>query len=430
VRLLCGSAGPLLVMILGVCALGAGERQSENLPPASTRQDSPESHLGSGYMDLKSDRYDDAVREFRAALELDPSLGERARFPLAVALFELQKTAEARKEFDTVRARTGDRPDVMYYLGRLDLMEGNPDAAIKDLTLAAARPPFPDTAYYLGSAYLKKGRLPEAEKWLRAAAGADPQDAHVQERLGVLYLHEGRKQDAEKAAARAAELREREAEVSRERIDCAQALGSSEPAQKPIGDQAREVCERLYDPDDAAKLTILGTLYGQHADYAAALKPLRRAAELDPRSPQMQYNLALDYFQLGRYPEARDALLKVIALWPDLYPLHALLGATLYKLGDEAPAYQALHHAHDLNPADSETAEMLFQNCLALAETNLQSKHYQDSVRYLAEAASLAPEEPEPHRLLAEIYRATGRQSQAAEEQRQFEILLAKAPKK
>ncbi|HEY6293925.1 MAG TPA: tetratricopeptide repeat protein, partial [Terriglobia bacterium] len=177
----------------------------------------PELHLGAGYADLKSDRYEEAAREFRAALALDPKLVLRARFPLAVALFELQRTGEARQEFETVRAAAGDRPDVMYYLGRLDLMEGNPAAAIKDLIQAATDPPFPDTAYYLGSAYLKEGDLALAEKWLKTAANLNPQDAHVQERLGALYQQAGRKADAEKAFADAAQLRQRDASVSKQR---------------------------------------------------------------------------------------------------------------------------------------------------------------------------------------------------------------------
>ena len=44
----------------------------------------------------------------------------------------------------------------MYYLGRLDLMEGKVDEAILKLTIAASDPPFPDTPYYLGFAYFKK----------------------------------------------------------------------------------------------------------------------------------------------------------------------------------------------------------------------------------------------------------------------------------
>ncbi|HEY6293001.1 MAG TPA: CDC27 family protein, partial [Terriglobia bacterium] len=193
---------------------------------------------------------------------------------------------------------------------------------------------------------------------------------------------------------------------------------------------ARPVCEQLFDPNDPDKLTMLGTTYGQHGNYAEALKPLRRAAELSPNSPQAQYNLALDCFQLQRYAEAREALATVVKRWPDLSPLGTLYGAVLFKLDEKAPAYEALQHAHELNPQDPDAAKMLYETGLGLAQEKLASKEYPASVRYLNEAARLFPQQPEPHRLLAKAYKASGRQSEAAEEQRQFEILIVEADAK
>ena len=66
-----------------------------------------------GYEALKQDRYDDAVTEFQAALAIDPSLVLRARFPLAVALFQGNKPEDARREFEAVRKAVGDHPNVM-----------------------------------------------------------------------------------------------------------------------------------------------------------------------------------------------------------------------------------------------------------------------------------------------------------------------------
>ena len=43
--------------------------------------------------------------------------------------------------------------------------------------------------------------------------------------------------------------------------------------------------------------------------------------------------------------------------------------------------------------------------------------------QYLAEAAKLRPQDPEVHRSLAEIYDATGRLAEAAEERRLLEQL-------
>jgi len=380
--------------------------------------DTPEAHLGAGYEDLKNNRFEAAAREFRAALALNPKLVLQAEFPLAVSLFELHQTEEARQEFAAVRRAAGDHPNIEYYLGRLDLTEGKLDAAILELNEAAVHPPFPDTAYYLGYAYLKRQDLTLAEEWLHKAAEAAPRDPAVQYQLGLLYSKTGRKEEAQEAYLKSEQLRQRDTEVDKLKLDCKQRLD-----QGPL-DAARPICDQLFDPDDAEQLTMLGTIYGQHGYYAEALKPLRRAAELTPGSPQMQYNLAFDYFQLNRYAEAREPLAKAVARWPDLYPLNALLGAVLYNLGEELPAYEALHHAFELNPRDPGTVGILYQVTLSLAQRNLTNKQYVASLRYLSEAARLRPQEPEPHRLLAQIYDVTGQQAEAAEERRQLERLV------
>ena len=118
---------------------------------------------------------------------------------------------------------------------------------------------------------------------------------------------------------------------------------------------------------------MLGTIYGQHGDLEAALVPLRRAAELAPQSPQMQFNLALAYFQLNQFEKAREPLASIIKRWPDLFQLNALYGAVLAKLGDDLGAYQALHHAHELNPQDAGATDLLYMTTLNLA--NKSSAH-------------------------------------------------------
>src|SRR6266550_1892372 len=162
----------------------------------SVTSDTPETHLGKGYDALKQDRYDAAAAEFRAALEIDPTLTLRARFPLAVALFELHKSDEARRELEVVRREVGDHPNVLYYLGRLDLDDHHFEDAIRNLNQAAAKPPFPDTAYYLGYAYFKQGDLPAAEKWLQQAAQLNRRDARVPYQLGLVYRKQGHEEEA------------------------------------------------------------------------------------------------------------------------------------------------------------------------------------------------------------------------------------------
>src|SRR5207245_10872304 len=93
----------ILMALLAVVTLGAGENTSQKaLVPQTSAVDTPEAHLGKAYDSLKQDRYDEAASEFRAALKLDPTLTLRARFPLAVALFEMKILYDERLECDAV----------------------------------------------------------------------------------------------------------------------------------------------------------------------------------------------------------------------------------------------------------------------------------------------------------------------------------------
>ena len=369
------------------------------LTPAATRAagDTPEAHLGKGYDALRQERYDVALTQFRAALRLDPTLVMRARFPLAVALFELKESAEARREFETVRREAGDHPNVSYYLGRLDLLDQNFAGAIRNLTKAIAKPPFPDTGYYLGLACFKQGDLPAAEKWLKQATQINPQDSIAQYQLGMVYRKEGREAEAKKALALSAEIRQRDTQESQLRTECAQKLDAGPR------DEARAICQRLYDPGNAEKLTALGTIYGQHGDLEAALEPLRRAAELAPQSAQMQYNLALTYYQLNRFEDARAPIASAVQRWPDIFQLNFLYGAVLSKLGEDLLAYQALRRAHELNPQDPGAVDLLYATTLRLAHKSQDAHQYSDALRYFEDAAKQRPDDPEPQRGKSEI---------------------------
>jgi len=372
-----------------------------------------------GYEALKQDRYDDAITDFRAALAIDPSLVLRARFPLAVALFEGHRPEESRHEFEAVRKEAGDHPNVMYYLGRLEIDARNFPAAIADLTKAIEEPPFQDTSYYLGYAYFKNDQLTEAAKWLEDAVKVNPRDARVSYQLGLVYRKQGREDDARNTIAMSESVRQRNDNESRIRRECGEKLQSGSL------EDARATCDQLYDDNNADKLTELGSLYGQHGQPEAALKPLKRAAELAPQSPQTQYNLALTYFQLNQLDQAREPLQAALKRWPDLFQLNALYGAVLLKGHQLKEGHAALRHAHELNAADPPTEKLLYLSSLDLARQARNAKQYSDSLNYLQEAAALRPLEPEPHRTLAEVYQLMGNRQKGAAEQEQADRLAA-----
>jgi tetratricopeptide (TPR) repeat protein len=407
----------LLSLLIGSVLHGRTVAQTVGL---TNPQEKPtvEQHLGKGYEALKQERYEDAEKEFRAALAMDPSLGMRAQFPLAVALFEQHKSTEARRELETVRQEVGDQPGISYYLGRLDLDERSYKGAVEELQKASAHPPFPDTAFYLGMAYLKQGSDENAEKWLKKAIEINPDDSRAEYQLAILYKKQGRQEEANQAFERSKQNKAKSDKLSQLKWECGQELDRNPTMPAPS-------CEQLYDPSDPDRLTSLGILYGQHGQLEKALKPLQRAVELMPQSPQMQYNLAYTYYQLKRYLEAKKELETAVQHWPDLFPLSALYGAVLWNLGDVQPAYLALQHAHQLNADDAKTAALFEQSLLQVAKSADDSQ----AIGYFQEAASVAPSDPEPHRRLAEIYQRTGKVEQAREEA-QRAVELAKSSKK
>jgi protein O-GlcNAc transferase len=384
---------------------------------AQTPGASAETHVGLGYEALKRDQYEEAATEFRAALALDPSLVLRARFPLGVALFEAHQSAEARKQFDAVRTAVGEHPNVSYYLGRLDIDERNYAAATRNLKRAILKPPFPDTSYYLGFAYLKQGQLTLATKYLEEALKLNAEDARVAYQLGLAYRQQGRTEEAQKMFAISAKTRQHANDRSRLRTDCAQKLQQGPP------ESARPICDQLFENDNADSLTALGSLYGQHGMLQDALKAFRRAAELAPRSPQTQYNLALTYYQLNEFQEARAHLSTALERWPDLFPLNSLYGAVLLKTADDVGAARALRHAHELNPQDAATSDLLYDVVVRLAQKSQAGGSQSELLKLWQEAAKLRPGESIPHRNMAEIYAAMGKEAEASAEREEAEQL-------
>jgi Flp pilus assembly protein TadD len=375
--------------------------------------ESLEAHVAKGHTALLENKNNEAATEFRAALRLDPTLVLPARYPLAVALFQMNQYDEARKEFEAVHREMGDHPNVMYYLGRLDLQDGNFEAAIQDLSKAVAKPPFPDTAYHLGLAYLRHGDLEAAEKWLKVGVQTNPRDSAAAFQLGIVYRREGREDDAKRAFARSTELLRREAEENQIKLQCREKLAAG------LRDEARAVCQRLYDPNDAEELTTLGLAFGEHGDYEAALASFQRAAELAPQQPRMQYNLAFTYYQLNRFEDARKAVADAVQRWPDQFLLNALYGAVLVKLGDAAAAYPVLTHAYELNRQDSQVADLLFTAALTLGRKSLAEHQYADSLRYFDEATNLRPDDPEARQGKAQVYTLMDRPAEAEAEKQQ-----------
>jgi len=103
--ILAALAASILVTFGGTSAKSQTKTAAQSAPA-----DSPHAHLGRAYEALRDDRYEVAAAEFRAALKLDPKLTLRARFPLAVALFEMKKPRKHEVSLKPFAAKLGIIP--------------------------------------------------------------------------------------------------------------------------------------------------------------------------------------------------------------------------------------------------------------------------------------------------------------------------------
>ena len=319
---------------------------------AQTQPSRAEAHLGRGTQLLQDHLFEAAANEFEQALALNPA-DPRVHFQFAICLLSLGRNDEARRQFEQVRKLAGESRYVTYYLGRLDLLSNDYASAIRRLASVAEDPPSPDTPFHLGVAYISSGDVTVGTKWLERAAKLLPRDYRVHYRLARAYSSAGREQDADREYGLYAQFRDAHKNTEKDVRDCTGALQTEQL------DAAREVCHRMFDPNDPEKLTLLGQLFGDADAFAEALDPLRRAVQLDPKSFEAWHNLGVTYFRLQRYREARAPLQTAVTLRPGFYGSVVLLGATLYMLGEDDAALPLLERAQRLNPADTQTAAIL-----------------------------------------------------------------------
>ena len=113
-------------------------------------------------------------------------------------------------------------------------------------------------------------------------------------------------------------------------------------------------------------------------------------------------------------PREADALLgKIEGIFVHMDACHKRIQA----LGEELPAHDALQHAHELNPSDSGTVDLLYAASLSLGRKAQAGGRFSDALRYYGEAAGLRPAEPAPHREMGKIYTLTGRRAEAKAEE-------------
>jgi tetratricopeptide (TPR) repeat protein len=356
------------------------------------------------------------VARIRQEALKDP-IGAAEAFKDALRLAPKHKVAL--DEYAALAERTGQHRDAVEALRELaELLEG------PSLAVARAR---------IGRILeLHLAKPEEAAVEYQLALDADPSCLEAVTRLR--RFREEREQFAE-----AVVLSMCEAELLRDdRQRAALWIKAAAMARQRLDDRDRaiECYERALglDPDDLATEALLGELYLGKGDAERALIHLSRASRGLRRSDQ-ERSLALTIAagqaaeQLGRDPEARAAYEAALEVSPRAKEPLLRLSALLERAGDSARAYDVsavliLHHEVALPPIE----RAAIYRRMASAKQRLRD--LSAAVRLAKKAQGLAPADPKPIALLADLLEESGEAPEAAGHLKRLAVMVEGAERR
>lgn len=300
---------------------------------------------------MQAERYEEAAAQFRQALEYDRTLDD-ARKNLGICEFEIREYTTARTAFEQLTA-SKYHGVAIYYLGRLDLIEGNLDAAIARLESVDEKSGIVDATYFLGVAYFKKASYEEAIKALRNCLALNPRDFRAHQWLAKALAKVGRADEANQEFKKTRGLHQYYTEGSTAIAGCRALLMEK----KTI--EAWVACKPLLDTDDVDKVTAIAMLFAKMDDQVHAMTAWERAVNLDPDSPEANYNLAFACFQRKQIGCAKHYAQVAFQLWPQFPEASILYGTILYMVADDLEAVKVLTRAHELRPDDTNVNRLL-----------------------------------------------------------------------
>jgi tetratricopeptide (TPR) repeat protein len=316
----------------------------------------PELHVLLGRAYRETGYLDDAIREFKKAIELDPryprvhyylalaylAQGEKERFPTARPLFEQELAINPKEFFST------------FFLGVIHLEDRDFPGAEEYLKKAVQlQPENPDPLLYLGQAYFENNHPDLAIETLRKsiALTTDPSHNHYQvskayTMIGQILVKMGKQQEAEAELKRSQELRAQAFQSDKDRQDAREGQHELLPElqnsqEKPAFLENRpqlSAAEKAKAQQLRATLAeILGNAYNnlgviqaRREQYAPAADYFRNAAQWKPDLPGLDRNWGLASFRAQRFEEAVGPLASEVAHQPDDAKARAALGISYF----------------------------------------------------------------------------------------------------
>ncbi len=359
----------LVLMIL------AGRVYAQSIPPTKATPGvagapgDPQKMFAAGETALHAGKLDEAERDFRQVLTVDPSaagayanLGvihmRRKQWPQALAA--LHKAEKLAPGIAGIRLNIG-----LAYFRQNDFVR-----AIQPFESVVKQVPDSYQArYLLGLCYFFNDR------WADAVGMLEPLWQRASDQMNYLYVLEHAADKAKnialegKAAARLVEIGEGSPEFH----------------------------------------LLMGKAHLNRDEYDDAVKELEAAAQADPKLPFVHFNLGLAYTQKQDYDRARDEFHKDIALEPDVPFSYDKLGGVEATAGNEDEAAKNFRRALKINPH-------MISSLMGLAKIEEHQKHYAAALSELDQAIELDGGNASARYLRGQVLVRMGREKEGREE--------------
>jgi tetratricopeptide (TPR) repeat protein/TolB-like protein len=273
-----------------------------------------EAHTCLGLLDNGTGNYEAAAREFQQALKIEPT-SDRGYVGLAQAEEQLGKMAQAEKTFQQAIALRPNYGPAYNWLGNFYFNRGRYQDAARMYRAMVDLNPDASLGYAnLGGAYLMEGRYADSIEPLKTSIAIRPSSAGYSN-LGTAYYGLGRYADAARTYEEAVKSDPRHYDLWGNLGD-AYYWAPGERTKAPAAYQKAVTLAReqlAVNPKDHLLLSYVATYQAMLGDRSAALASIEEAFRPAPTDPELMFNAALVYIQVGDHARALDWLAKAVA---------------------------------------------------------------------------------------------------------------------
>lgn len=383
----------LLPCVVVACA--ATPQPPKTVPPAMVQQPAPATpesdatyHFMMGHQAELAQDLDTALKEYRAALQIDPKSKE-VQSRLAALYFALGDLPQAVQYAEEVGQGTGQEPQMLTHMAGILASAGKPERALELLDKAIESAPERGESYFpKGLILLNQKRIPEAEQAVKKGLQytADSPIGHYY--LGRISLEAGNVEQALSNFDRAIAVN-----PAFEPAYLAQASIYESRQEK---DKAITVLKKYLDQVNPRNRDIrqhLVQLYIATKDYAGGLAELEKMLEENPGDLDAQLRMALIYGEKKEFAKAISRLTDILKSKPAELKVRDYLGYLYEETKDFPKAMETYRYNLHLDPRFSDSH-------MHLGVLLYRLKQFPEAVTHLDEAVRLMPKQPEPHIVL------------------------------